>query len=73
MADIDDVMEKLNDVLDKIEDNKEDLTELKARFTDGTPVVHMCGQCSGTGIHDGTPCFNCDGDGHAHIGVLKVD
>ena len=66
MADIQDVMDKLDDVLDKVADNKEKIDEVLAK----DEIWKICGTCKGTGeegVHRDpevvAPCPVCNGKG----------
>ncbi len=76
MADIDDVMDKLEDVLGKIADNKEKIDEVRADVNVAKSVQTLCAHCGGDGIKaigagTGT-CPDCGGDGYRPFGRITL-
>ena len=67
MATIDDVMDKINDVLGEVADNKEKLAEIEVKLDEEKSVQQICWHCGGDGIKgpagNTTTCPDCGGDG----------
>jgi DnaJ-class molecular chaperone len=76
MADIDDVMDKLEAVLDKIADNKEKIDEVKVDVNTSRSVQRYCHHCGGDGnkvIDEGTgSCPECGGDGYRKFARITL-
>ncbi len=76
MADIDDVMNKLNDVLDKIADNKEKIDGVRADVSASRTVQEFCHHCGGDGNkmigQELGSCPNCGGDGYTRFGRITL-
>lgn len=76
-----DVLDKLGDVLDKIEDNKGKLAELEDMLNEDKSVQIICPHCGGDGYKIVAPnggvgnCPDCGGDGVRPFGRItkKID
>ena len=78
MAGIQDVMVKLDDVLDKIADNKEKIDEVRSDLNVDRSVQRICMHCGGDGLKtdssgpDALPCPDCGGNGVIPYGRVTL-